>query len=1044
MVACLLPLAGIAQFDSRNTSDKDTNLSSDSDSTDAPRLRDATTTLLPKIATSPQAEAFQKVGDYTVNNSSGIPDISIPLYEIDHCGYKIPLKLRYIASPLRPSYNYDVTGHGWTLSSGYCITRSVNTMRDEANNFLLHSQVLQSYYRDFETQMDYFNFQNDQFHATLPDGSSFTFYMRRENNQLEYVISNRKQWKITCNVSGYHIESFTVTDNTGVKYYFMKADCALGSQYYYNVAWYLTKIELTNSKTPILFEYNQYIKQTTVSGTTEPILVIERYKVNSTPTGTQTSSLTSSIENPNTNTNYKMPLLTSITYGPTRISFSYQYSDYEKEFNYLDKMTVSDNNTAVKEFRFAYTKQQFHSYPLASLGRLVEKGTVTGTDSLVYAFTYTGVGNMQSTDHWGYCRFNGAGFSDIGNFNAYFESEDPYQGTAGMHYVTAVPDNPLSSIYYKKLKLFSSNVSEDPRQGSDAIWHNYLSSITYPTGGRTEFVFEPHRFVTATNAQGDYTAVKKNRQVIQGGGFRIKKISNYTADGVLADVRTYCYGPTFLEANGQHLNLPINANNNSLNHIGFGEPVVDPNIITYTNFRNSASNPFPINDMLLGKRSYNFYGAPESAFLIAFAGGITWHWECRFSPLFFRSLLRGRNAVVYPEITEYYGDVTNFDATPFPITGKTVYKYNIYNETEDSVYTERIVYYGHVLDCKEDMGRRDWLTEKAVYRYDGTFHLQQKEKYTYQIIDQPPVYDYVFGNIYTPYAQGDYSPYTTVRDVMYDRVTYLTYRNLIQKTDSFFTTTGAYANVESYEYDWNDLLSISSTRANWNKSTSYTYPSASASSMDTELRNRNMMATVLQQKTKVFSNNLIDVSGYKTDYCLYDVGVDSLMLPSQLYRLNASYSGSSFEEAEQVVSYTANGNPIEVIDRSGMHTTYLWSYNDRYLIAEIKNASASQVSSATSSVFGMSITALANANSPNAAQLKNLHSYTGLGSAMVTTWTYNPLVGVASQTDPSGMSTYYDYDGLGRLKEVYRYENNIVSASNKRILNQYNYHTHAQ
>jgi hypothetical protein len=42
------------------------------------------------------------------------------------------------------------------------------------------------------------------------------------------------------------------------------------------------------------------------------------------------------------------------------------------------------------------------------------------------------------------------------------------------------------------------------------------------------------------------------------------------------------------------------------------------------------------------------------------------------------------------------------------------------------------------------------------------------------------------------------------------------------------------------------------------------------------------------------------------------------------------------------------------------------------------------------------------------------------------------------------MSTYYDYDGLGRLKEVYRYENNIVSASNKRILNQYNYHTHAQ
>ena len=98
MAAFLLPLVGIAQFDSGKTTDKDTNLPSDSDSINVPRLRDANTTLLPQVATSSQAEAFQKVGDYTVNNSSGMPDISIPLYEIDHCGYKIPLMLRYIAT----------------------------------------------------------------------------------------------------------------------------------------------------------------------------------------------------------------------------------------------------------------------------------------------------------------------------------------------------------------------------------------------------------------------------------------------------------------------------------------------------------------------------------------------------------------------------------------------------------------------------------------------------------------------------------------------------------------------------------------------------------------------------------------------------------------------------------------------------------------------------------------------------------------------------------------------------------------------------------
>lgn len=1028
MVAFLLPLVGIAQFDSGKTTDKDTNLPSDSDSINVPRLRDANTTLLPQVATSPQAEAFQKVGDYTVNNSSGMPDISIPLYEIDHCGYKIPLMLRYIATPLRSSYNYDVTGHGWTLNSGYCITRTVENLPDETVNFKLNEQALTYYLRNTENNLDGFNFRYDQFHATLPGGVSFSFYMRKVNNLLEYVISDRKQWKISCNYDTYNIYSFIVTDNTGVKYYFEKADYAI--DYSYNVSWYLTKIELTNSTTPILFEYNQYIKQTTVAGTAEPVLVIERYKINYTPTGDYNPPFTSSIEYPNTNTKYKMPLLSSITYGPTRIGFTYQYSNYEREFNYLDKITVSDNNTAVKEFRFAYTKHQFHSYPLASLNRLVEKETVTGTDSLVYAFTYTGVGNMQSTDHWGYCRSNGAGFSDIGNFNVYIESDDPYQNTAGMLNVTAVPDNPLASIYYKKLKLFNSNVSGDPRQGSDTSGHHCLTSITYPTGGRTEFVFEPHRFVTATNAQGDYTATKKNRQVIQGGGFRIKKISNYTADGVLADVRTYCYGPTFLEANSQHLNLPINANNNSLNHIGFGEPVVDPNIITYTNFRNSSSNPFPINDMLLGKHGYNYNGSAMSVFLQnTITIGEEWHWECRFSPLFFRSLLKGRNAVVYSEITEYYGDVTNFDAPPFPVTGKTVYKYNIYNEMEDSVYAERIVYYGHVLDCKEDMGRRDWLTEKSVYRYDGTFHLQQKETYDYRINEQPPVCDYVFGNIYTPYVDGEYNYYTIVRSVMYDREIMFTYRNLIQKTDSFFTSTGPYANVEYYDYNGNDLLINDSYMANWLKSTSYTYPSSSsASSMENELTNRNMMAIVLQQKTKVTSSSSIDVSGYKTDYSLYNVGGSTMMLPSQLYQLNASYSGSSFEVAEQVLSYSANGNPIEVVDRSGMHTVYLWGYNDRYLIAEIKNATYSTVNAA--------LNALSN-------DVSALRTYPSLANSMVTTWTYKPLVGVTSQTEPSGMTTYYDYDGLGRLKEVYRYENNVVSTSNKRVLNKYKYHTHA-
>ena len=57
-----------------------------------------------------------------------------------------------------------------------------------------------------------------------------------------------------------------------------------------------------------------------------------------------------------------------------------------------------------------------------------------------------------------------------------------------------------------------------------------------------------------------------------------------------------------------------------------------------------------------------------------------------------------------------------------------------------------------------------------------------------------------------------------------------------------------------------------------------------------------------------------------------------------------------------------------------------------------------------------------------------------LPNALITTYTYKPLVGIATMTDPRKVKTEYDYDTFGRLKKVtqagkeiewydYRYKN---------------------
>lgn len=96
----------------------------------------------PSVPTSPQAEAFKKYGDFEINYSTGIPDISIPLFEINHRGYKLPIILKYNPQPLRPGYNYDVYGHGWGLSVNSCISRTIEYLPDEWRDFKLETDKL--------------------------------------------------------------------------------------------------------------------------------------------------------------------------------------------------------------------------------------------------------------------------------------------------------------------------------------------------------------------------------------------------------------------------------------------------------------------------------------------------------------------------------------------------------------------------------------------------------------------------------------------------------------------------------------------------------------------------------------------------------------------------------------------------------------------------------------------------------------------------------------------------------------------------------------
>jgi len=175
--------------------------------------------------------------------------------------------------------------------------------------------------------------------------------------------------------------------------------------------------------------------------------------------------------------------------------------------------------------------------------------------------------------------------------------------------------------------------------------------------------------------------------------------------------------------------------------------------------------------------------------------------------------------------------------------------------------------------------------------------------------------------------------------------------------------------------------------------------------------------------SEVLSETRIIYGNYWTDNQSY--------LPK---RIEASKGSQSLETQVAFENYDEFGNPLEVRKEGGTFISYIWGYNKTKPIAKIENIKYSQIDSnlilavqnASNSSFDGTEPALISA-------LNDLR--VALPGAMVTTYTYKPLVGVRTITNPKGDIVTYDYDDFGRLIRVYDSQGNPVSE------NEYHYRT---
>ncbi|MDQ0966810.1 hypothetical protein QFZ20_002213 [Flavobacterium sp. W4I14] len=133
----------------------------------------------------------------------------------------------------------------------------------------------------------------------------------------------------------------------------------------------------------------------------------------------------------------------------------------------------------------------------------------------------------------------------------------------------------------------------------------------------------------------------------------------------------------------------------------------------------------------------------------------------------------------------------------------------------------------------------------------------------------------------------------------------------------------------------------------------------------------------------------------------------------------------SLEVKLQYHNYDNRGNVLSFSENGGPKINYLYSYSKQYPVAEIRNTDYEIVEG----VLGRAnIENFSNLINPDKGAIDAFLSplRLALPNAFVSTYVYEPSVGMASQTDYKGKTIYYEYDAFQRLDGIKDQDGNIV------------------
>ena len=895
---------------------------------------------------SPQAAAFARYGEYPVDYSTGVPRIEIPLYTLDTGDYRLPISLSYHASGIKALDVSGPVGLGWVLNAGGVISRTACAVPDfDHPNYRMYfknkGDVVKAMGNSTITP-EVWNriFQGNPRYDSESDRYSYNF--AGKSGLFRYDVYTEKPFTIPHEplLIERTDDGYEITDTDGTVYTFEATEtCQPMGMDSYVSAWYLTRITTAEKKNVINFTYamgesylvgyrvdqrHQGNEITYEQGTGSNYVVREGTNRNFSDYDVQYYS-------------FRVPLLQSVTWKNLRITFAYEKDRLDAQQERMTSIEVKDGSTMVRHVSLengVYFGTNEWNYRLKLAG-LTVKGKSGDTGGEHYSFAYN---STTPPNHYN-------AISNP-NSNSTICAEDYWGYYCGRTFTSLIPKGIFSSGGADR------SVSPGPAQMC------MLESITYPTGGKTEFTFESNR----TSAGGWI------------GGLRVTSIVNRDSNGMELERKTYTYDGG---------NATMNVSNNLFSYVDDMYYFIRNPSGSYQSI--SRPHLFAISSPALPLTGWS--GSPVFYYKVTEDAGTT-------------DNNSGKTEYTYTEDFEssYPGSEVDDNLVPLPLK----FYSTLYNNDEGQVPA--------------------LLTSKVSYRKeeDGTYTKLRTESYSYTELTSGRDSISVgvrlgrtgVGCIYYENDNFSSAPYPNMSEY-YNHIVYSTVRGyrkqrlLTGRTVTDHKT--GYTEQRTYSYDatLRGKLPVEETVTNsdgqaYKRKTYYAYL------LPNELPSGMLAANYLDVPVKVAET--YGGSATRTEHTVYQAK-DGSYLPQFVRR---SENGGSERTLLTYTLYDGHGNPREATSLDGRKYVFLWSYGNRYPVMVIEGVTFSQVQT---SLGSSTVTSLASAANPSLSTLKGYAGQLPDG-ALATLYTYYPSVGMASETRPDGYTKEYTYDSLGRLTGV--------------------------